>query len=454
MILMTLIVLFSCNSEKNTSTVITGKIDNLNGDVYLEGSGSKFNAESTSNETFKIVVDIPKSNYFKLKTGNSEILLFLFPGDSNNINFDNNDWISKVEYSGNRTDEFNYLLDYTILYNSVADTFDIVKYYSLEPNDFLETVDTYKKLFLDRLNENDKIDQKFKEFENQRILYIWSWDKNTYPKNHFLYSKQKAQLPDDYFNYLNELNLNDSLLLRFSDYKDFLETYVELQYYLKVEDDNQNKYDKNTKTRLLLDIIDNEFNDAKIRDYLLNNSILSQIEDLAVDSLDLVTFNNLCTNQEYKDNVLTKFNNISPLLKGQLAPKFKILSPDNKAISLDDFKGRYLYIDFWATYCAPCIREIPYLNQLEKDFKGKNITFLGLCIESKKEHWEKVISDKNPSGIQVWLNEEQTKTIKKDYKITSEPTYVLIDKEGKYIDSRAPRPSENIKEILNGLEGI
>ncbi len=453
-LLLSLIVLFSCNSKKNNRTVLTGKIDNLDGEVYLEGSGLKLNGEITGKGDFKIVADISQSNYFKLKTGKSEILLFLFPGDSININFDNNDWISKIQYSGNRTNELNYLLDYSKLYNSVADTFDLSKFYSLEPVKFLKTVDSYKQLFLDKLNKNDKLDDVFKGFENQRILYINSWDKNIYPKNHFLYAKQKAQLPDDYFNYFKELNLNDTLLMRFTDYTDFLKTYIDLQYYLKVENDNQNKYDRKFKTKLQLDIIENNFSNSKIRDYLLNNTMLSQIEDLAVDSMDLAKYNRLCTNQEFKSNVLTKFNKISPLLKGHPAPKFRIVSQTNKVISLNDFKGKYLYIDFWATHCTPCIREIPYLNQLEKEFKNKNIVFLGLCIESKKEQWEKIILDKKPSGMQVWLDEEQTDKMKNEFKVIAEPTYILIDKEGNYIDSRAPRPSENIREILKELKGI
>jgi thiol-disulfide isomerase/thioredoxin len=453
-LLLTLIVLFSCNSKKNNRTVLTGKIDNLDGEVYLESTGLKHNCEMTGKGDFKIVLDISQSNYFKLKTNKTEILLFLFPGDSININFDNNNWISKIQYSGNRTNELTYLLDYAKLYNSVADTFDIAKYYSLEPDKFLKTVDSYKQLFIDRLAKNDKLDKEFKGFENQRILYIWSWDKNTYPKNHFLYAKQKAQLPNDYFDYIKELDLNDSVLMRFSDYTDFLKTYVDLQYYQKVENDNQNKYDRNFKTKLQLDIINNKFSNSKIRDYLLNNVMLSQIEDLAVDSTDLAIFNSLCTNQEFKSIISTKFNSISSLLKGRPAPKFSIVSQSNKVISLDDFRGKYLYIDFWATYCAPCIIEMPYLNKLENDFKGKNIVFLGLCIESKKEQWEKIISVNKPSGMQVWLDKEQTDMIKNDFKVTAEPTYILIDKDGNYIDSRAPRPSENIRDILNGLKGI
>lgn len=453
-ILFSFIILFSCNPKKTNKVVISGEISNLKGVVYLEGSENKFNGTTSDNGAFKIVVEISQPNYFKLKTDKSEILLFLFPGDNITVEFDNNNWMQNIHFSGDRTKELIYLLDFNRLYNSVADTFDIAKYYSLDPDTFLKTVDSYKQTFLDLLNKNDRINKEFKKIEMQRIIYIWSWDKNTYPKNHLLYSKEKAKLPDDYFNYIKDLNLNDTSLMRLSDYTDFLKTYVDLKYHLKVENDSIKKYDRNLKTKIQIEVIDENFDNSKIRDYLLSNTMLSQIEDLSVDSADLARFESLCQNKNLKSNVIAKFNNISPLLKGQAAPRFKINSQSNQVISLDDFKGKYLYIDFWATYCVPCIREIPYLNQLGKDFKGKNIAFLGICIESPREHWEKIISEKKPSGIQIWLDKDQTDKIKNDFKITVEPTYVLIDKNGNFVDSRAPRPSENIKEILNKLSGL
>jgi len=453
-ILFSLTILFSCNPKKINMAVITGDISNLKGTVTLEGSQNIFSGSSTDNGAFKIVAEISQPDYFKLKTDKSEILLFLFPRDNITIKFDNNNWMRNISFSGDRTKEQNYLLDFNKLYNSVADTFDIAKYYSLDPDKFLKTVDSYKQKFLDLLNKNNGINKEFKKLEMQRIIYIWSWDKNTYLKNHLLYSKEKAKLPDDYFNYIKDLNLNDTSLMRLSDYTDFLKTYVDLKYYLKVENDSIRKYDRNLKTKIQIIVIDENFENSKIRDYLLCNTMLSQIEDLSVDSADLTRFESLCQSKNLVSDVKAKFNNISPLLKGQKAPGFKIISQSNQVISLDDFKGKYLYMDFWATYCVPCIREIPYLNHLEKEYKGRNIVFLGICIESRKEHWEKIISDKKPSGIQIWLDKDQTDKIKKDFKITVEPTYVLIDKNGKFVDSRAPGPSENIKEILNKLSGL
>ena len=351
--------------------------------------------------------------------------------------------MQNIHFSGDRTKELIYLLDFNKLYNSVADTFDIAKYYSLDPDRFLKTVDSYKQTFLDLLNKTDRINKEFKKIEMQRIIYIWSWDKNTYPKNHLLYSKEKAKLPDDYFNYIKDLNLNDTSLMRLSDYTDFLKTYVDLKYYLKVENDSIKKYDRNLKTKIQIEVIDENFDNSKIRDlfyYLILCYRKLKIYPLILQ--DLARFESLCQNKNLKSNVIAKFNNISPLLKGQAAPRFRINSQSNQVISLDDFKGKYLYIDFWATYCVPCIREIPYLNKLEKDFKGKNIVFLGICIESPREHWERIISEKQPSGIQIWLDKDQTDKIKNDFKITVEPTYILIDKNGNFVDSRAPRPSE------------
>ena len=458
-IFISFLVLFSCNVEKSNKIVLSGKVENLNGELHLEGGGLNLKCTPSENGLFKFSSNLSLPNYIILKSDNSEVLMFLFPGDSININFDDRNWISTVQYSGDLINEQIYLRDYSKLYNSVADTFDATKYYSLEPDEFLKAVNSYKQLFLDRLNKHDKLDNEFKGFENQRILYIWSWDKNTYPKNHFIYTRKLAQLPADYFDYLKDINLNDTTLMQLTDYTDFLKTYVDVQYFIKVQDQEDKGTDRFLKTKIKLEVIDKTFHATKIRNYLFSDIFSSQIDELAIDSIDLIKFDSLCTNKELKEFVSAKYKVISSLVKGQPAAKFKLLAQDKKTISLDDFKGKYLYIDFWSLYCAPCLREMPYFNELVKDFQGKNISFLSICVagaihSNELEQWKKIMLEKKLLGTQIWLDKDQSELIMKDFKITAEPTYILIDKEGRLIDPRALNPSENVKDVLLNLKDI
>ncbi|SFG67898.1 TlpA family protein disulfide reductase [Pedobacter insulae] len=120
-------------------------------------------------------------------------------------------------------------------------------------------------------------------------------------------------------------------------------------------------------------------------------------------------------------------------------------------ISLGDFKGKIVLVDVWATWCGPCIAEIPFLKKLEEEFHDKNVVFLSVStdVEKDKEKWKKFISDKRLGGIQLFANGGSS-TISKVYHISGIPRFMLFDKNGHIIDVDSPRPSDpKLREILN-----
>lgn len=151
------------------------------------------------------------------------------------------------------------------------------------------------------------------------------------------------------------------------------------------------------------------------------------------------------------------------LPKGSPSPTFiNYESVDQKRVSLSDFKGRYVYIDVWATWCAPCIAEIPFLKALEHDYKEKDIAFVSLSIDDDKSHigsweiakekWRTMIQEKSLGGYQLFAPEGWKSTFVMDYKIVGIPRFILIDKEGNIVSPDAPRPSsEKLRIILDEL---
>lgn len=122
--------------------------------------------------------------------------------------------------------------------------------------------------------------------------------------------------------------------------------------------------------------------------------------------------------------------------------------------SLSDFKGKYVYIDVWATWCIPCIYEMPYMKEVEEEYKGKNIHFLGISIDRKKdeEKWRKMIVEKDLQGTQLLADAEIDSEFIKNYYIQGIPRFILLDPEGNIVRYDAPRPSEpRLKELFNSL---
>ena len=138
---------------------------------------------------------------------------------------------------------------------------------------------------------------------------------------------------------------------------------------------------------------------------------------------------------------------------GKQSPDFKAVGIDGREYSLADFRGRYLYIDIWATWCRPCLRELPHLKKLETDFADKNITFLGLSIDSDKAKWEDKVRSGEMTGTQLYLgNESDFLTA---YGIAGIPRFILLDMDGKIINPEMTRPSSpDTADFLSTLEGL
>ena len=118
-----------------------------------------------------------------------------------------------------------------------------------------------------------------------------------------------------------------------------------------------------------------------------------------------------------------------------------------KMHSLSDYKGKVVVVDVWATWCAPCKAEIPHLETLEKEMKGKDVVFISLSIDTEREKWAKFIKEKALGGVQLITYNKGT--IVDDYAVDAVPRFMVFSKQGKTVSTNAPRPSEPaLKEMI------
>lgn len=151
---------------------------------------------------------------------------------------------------------------------------------------------------------------------------------------------------------------------------------------------------------------------------------------------------------------MTVFAQKEEVLKaGMTSPDFKYKDVNGKTVSLKDLRGKYVYIDVWATWCTPCRGELPYLKELEKKLEGKNICFLSISCDKDVEKWKQMVKDEELEGIHVNTGGDQV--FMKAYGIKGIPRFILLDKEGKIVNLEMTRPSQKLTlETLMKLEGI
>ncbi len=140
------------------------------------------------------------------------------------------------------------------------------------------------------------------------------------------------------------------------------------------------------------------------------------------------------------------------LAKGKISPVFTNYENFNGGTtSLTDLKGKYVYIDVWATWCAPCKAEIPYLKGLEKAFHKKNIEFVSISVDKQSAYktWREMIKNEELVGVQLFADNNFESDFIKEYGINAIPRFILIDPNGNIVDADAPRPSDaKLKELF------
>jgi thiol-disulfide isomerase/thioredoxin len=123
--------------------------------------------------------------------------------------------------------------------------------------------------------------------------------------------------------------------------------------------------------------------------------------------------------------------------------------------SLADLKGKYVYIDVWATWCGPCKREIPFLKEVEKKYHGKNIEFVSTSIDVAKDYntWVEMVKNEQLGGIQLMADNNWKSKFVTDYAIEGIPRFILVDPNGNIVTADAPRPSDpKLVQMFNDLK--
>lgn len=213
------------------------------------------------------------------------------------------------------------------------------------------------------------------------------------------------------------------------------------------------------------------YSTAKIKEekyvlkYILKNP--TQFSNLiAVQSLNkdrnkevyLMVDSNLMATYPNSDDVL-KFNSIIKQMYsqviGQKAPNFNLLDINNKPVSLSDFEGKYVLLDFWATWCRPCIAEIPTLKKIKKELGSDNFEIVSICIDRNNDGsistW-KTINDKYETNW-VQLYDADGMATAKNYNIKQFPTLLIVGPDGNILDAGEHIRGENTLTLLKKFMG-
>lgn len=162
---------------------------------------------------------------------------------------------------------------------------------------------------------------------------------------------------------------------------------------------------------------------------------------------------------------MTKQEMLETVVVGKYAPTGTVFEPDSIALSTDQFKGKYIVLDFWATWCGPCVKEGPIFQEMSKQYQDKNVAFVGISVDRDFQRWQRFLQERNWQGHQYWMGMAETEPFFSfAYSevelepgelgiIVGLPKYVMIAPDGKILhNSSFIKPSNaKFKELLDGF---
>lgn len=430
-------LLFSCS--RNDTVQVSGRMENGDSIVSIWVEDSIYHFPLDENDFFSGKIPL-KHNCYATFLHNS-LNLYLSPGEDLEIYVDALNFSASLYFRGSLGGINSYMKE-----QEVAVFFDR-DYYTLGEAEFVakmqDLIDEKTKLL-----EAKNFDESFTRLEKERIRYSVAERVSFYP----IY--RKRIYPDEdyrpgrvFTDFLSSFSLNNEALFGANDYRSFLLNYVYLQG-SKGNGTGENYSDG------IADYILSTVTNPTIKNFLLTEIVYRHIwENNGLDGADylLSVFHRECTDKStvaYMDEMIRKWEKILP---GQPAPPFTVIDSEKDTVTLEDFKGSYLYITVWATWCVPCKGELPYLDQLQKEYFGKNIKFLTVATEeaTNRQDWRKFLNQNFHAGVHTM---DIDGGFSRDYMIISVPRFILIDPDGVIVDSNAPRPSGHIRQLLSSLE--
>jgi len=160
------------------------------------------------------------------------------------------------------------------------------------------------------------------------------------------------------------------------------------------------------------------------------------------------------TYAQYNDVLRTVYNEQKPIQNGDLAPDFNLQDINGKEVRLSDLRGKVVYIDFWASWCRPCIKSMTYSQRLIQKYGEDEVVFLYVNMDEKTNLWQDYVATQDLKGLQLHAKSGNgyLSDIAKLYKVRQLPTFIIIDKNGKISFNKAGSPGNKV--ISNLIDGL
>jgi len=181
--------------------------------------------------------------------------------------------------------------------------------------------------------------------------------------------------------------------------------------------------------------------------YLIYKVTINGSEGLAWVQSKWEEFQRLNPHPEYTEAVQAVLDKALKLQPGQPAPDFTLYALDGQSVSLSQFKGQVVLLDFWASWCGPCIGDLPALRVIKEQTAALPVVFVNLSLDEDEAAWREAVDKHEIKGVHVRADGWGA-DVAKSYQVISLPSYYLVDSQGLIVKSLEIRDTDAIVAMI------
>lgn len=389
-----------------------------------------------------VVTGLPHATSASLSYARQRTPLYLSPGDSLHLTLDFARFDETVRYTGRGAAANNYLAQVLWRFQAAptAASPERQRTPATTPAQMRHLADAFRQqqhAFLARYQVTNALPSAFQRQAALDIDLEWARLLLDYPGYHRTVAKQAAVLPAGYYDFLRQLPRQqlDEQVTR--------EPVLRMltAYGGRLLPDGPLRADPAEAARLYA-LATADFGPNRARDWALYQLFTFQLPDNLTGVMAAYpTFQAQNRDTLLSRNLRQFLRDLRHLQPGQPAPSFTLLNHEGRPVSLTDFRGKVVYLDFWGTWCAPCRQELPASAQLARQFAGRDVVFVSIAVNDAEQKWQRVLATEQLTALgQVQLRSPDA-IVPTAYNVVEYPSYLLLDRQGRIRLTSAPRPS-------------
>lgn len=404
--------------------------------VYLNRNQTTHSAFIQKDGEISLAILLDRPAQASLWIGNEEFAIVLKPNGTSSIGYDvktkeiesldKDESINSINKYYLRKKEFLGYVDYGRLYNHKLN--NVSNYGSI--THFVDSLTNKELEFLHKEAKNSSLPTWFLDYEKAEIKYSNLEIKTGLPQINEILGFFKSEVPQDYFSFLDTVLVNDESALLSSKYVWFLNQFflkdlpVDSFFYhgglvkSQIMHSHILKSSKKELKKSVKDIYHRFMFSGVIRFYDDPTQIDSLAKEFEINNYN--SFIELAGTDQTTKSGMNKVNS------GELLPTMILVDQKDSLISLDELSQGLTYVNIWATWCGPCIKNFPQHNQTIESLSEKNIQFINICLSSEKDHWLSLIKKHKLKGVNLFAEGNWNQKIIDAFGMEGFPRYAII----------------------------